>query len=341
LRQAEEKLAAMWRLWGDKKNENFLAHLCLDYGKLLYERNCLNDAESFVQRAFDIAVSVRNPHLSVDAAIDLVRIYTAKGWTERAEQLIASVESWYGNDRYPVLAEKLRWFRVERDKREGKLTPATLAESECRLRYNDELPPAMLEQYDLLACLLAVQGRVAEAALLTERLLSLARREGRYRDTIRLLIHKSLFLAQQGDLAHGLETLEEALREAEPDHYIRTFVDEGMPLMQLLKTYVQMRQGKRRRGVGSISLAYVQQILHVMDRQMTDITAMEGVHLVLTPREQATLQLISRGMSNRDIAVQLKISLPTVKTHINHLYRKLQVNNRSDAVRRARFYNLI
>ena len=341
LRRAEMVLADMWRLWEGKKNIYFFAHLCLDYGKLHYEWNQLNEAESFVQKALDIALVSRHPHLTVDAAIDLVRIYAAKGWSERAERMLQSVEVLYGNDGYPLLAEKLRWFRVEKDKMEGKLALSTLEGFDSRLRYDDEVPPTMLEQYDLLACLLTARGRHAEAAVLTDRLLLIARREQRQRDTIRLLLHKSLLLDRLGEVKESLETLEEALAVAEPNRYIRTFVDEGAPLLRLLKKYAQQRMNRRRGDARRVSLDYVRHLMCWMEQERPESPTADGVHLALTPREKKTLELIAKGLSNREIAIQMKISVPTVKSHINNLYRKLQVKNRKEAVLRARRYRLV
>jgi len=62
----------------------------------------------------------------------------------------------------------------------------------------------------------------------------------------------------------------------------------------------------------------------------------EGVTRVqLTPREMASLRLMSDGKSNKEIAVQLDISERTVKTHLGHLFEKLGVTSRTEAIRVA------
>jgi NarL family two-component system response regulator LiaR len=52
----------------------------------------------------------------------------------------------------------------------------------------------------------------------------------------------------------------------------------------------------------------------------------------LTPRELEVLKLIAEGMCNREIAEELTISEKTVKNHINNIFSKLHVNDRSQAV---------
>jgi DNA-binding CsgD family transcriptional regulator len=61
----------------------------------------------------------------------------------------------------------------------------------------------------------------------------------------------------------------------------------------------------------------------------------------LSPRELQVLEHIAEGASNREIAVGLHVSTNTVKTHINHLYAKIGVNRRTQAVARARSLGLI
>jgi ATP/maltotriose-dependent transcriptional regulator MalT len=61
----------------------------------------------------------------------------------------------------------------------------------------------------------------------------------------------------------------------------------------------------------------------------------------LTEREMEVLRFIAEGLSNHDIAVQLFVGVSTVKTHINHLFSKLCVKNRTQAVARARELSLL
>jgi ATP/maltotriose-dependent transcriptional regulator MalT len=56
---------------------------------------------------------------------------------------------------------------------------------------------------------------------------------------------------------------------------------------------------------------------------------------VLSPREQEVLELIARGFSYADIARLRELSIHTVQTHIKHLYAKLAVSSRSEAVYEA------
>jgi LuxR family transcriptional regulator, maltose regulon positive regulatory protein len=61
----------------------------------------------------------------------------------------------------------------------------------------------------------------------------------------------------------------------------------------------------------------------------------------LTEREREVLALLARGASNQDIAEQLVITIDTVKRHVTHIYSKLGVNNRVQAVERGRTLGLL
>ena len=61
----------------------------------------------------------------------------------------------------------------------------------------------------------------------------------------------------------------------------------------------------------------------------------------LSNRETEVLQLIAIGCSNREIARELVITPGTVKVHINHIYNKLRVHRRTQAVSKGRFYGIL
>jgi LuxR family maltose regulon positive regulatory protein len=126
--------------------------------------------------------------------------------------------------------------------------------------------------------------------------------------------------------------LETALHLAEPEGYIRSFIDEGSVMAKLLIAYLKVQQGIRLSDGPSVSLAYVKQLL-----QALNVTPKEELSLkkILTDQETRILLLIGNGLSNKEIAHRLNITSETVKTHIKNVYRKLRVNNRVQALQRA------
>jgi LuxR family maltose regulon positive regulatory protein len=134
-----------------------------------------------------------------------------------------------------------------------------------------------------------------------------------------------------------MSALERALSLAEPEGFVRTFVDEGEPMARLL-------QQAAARGIAP---DYVSRLLAVLGARETDsasVPASPGaISLVepLTDRELEVLQLIGEGYSNQEIAEALVITLNTVKKHASGIYGKLGVHNRTQAVVRAQELGLL
>lgn len=63
-------------------------------------------------------------------------------------------------------------------------------------------------------------------------------------------------------------------------------------------------------------------------------TAMQHAY-DLTERERAVLELLSKGYMYKQVAEQLHVSMDTVRTHIRHIYEKLQVHSRTEAINKV------
>ena len=134
--------------------------------------------------------------------------------------------------------------------------------------------------------------------------------------------------------------LGDALALAEPGGFIRIFVDEGMPMAQLLSEAAAHR----------IMPDYTGKLLAVFEAEGQEskdksylppaLPAQPLIEL-LSQRELKVLQLIAQGLSNREISQQLFLALSTVKGHNRIIFGKLQVQRRTEAVARARELGLL
>jgi LuxR family maltose regulon positive regulatory protein len=122
---------------------------------------------------------------------------------------------------------------------------------------------------------------------------------------------------------------------AEPEGYIRIFLDEGEPLRELISSF-QARQNNPSLA------AYVEKLCAAFDPPHTPATSAGNLPSVnqnlvepLSGRELDVLRLIVDGLSNQAIAQKLFLSVGTVKVHIKHIYAKLDVNSRTQAVARV------
>jgi len=187
-------------------------------------------------------------------------------------------------------------------------------------------------EYVTLARALLAQGKPAEALAVLTPLLALAEHWGMVERVIRFQILTALAFHARRDEAQAMAALEHALSLAEPAGYVRPFLDGGEPMARLL--YRAVEHGIAPQYVGRLLAAFPAE--EAVDRG-------PSVEMVepLSERESQVLQCIAEGLSNREIAQRLLISLHTVKWHTSNIYGKLAVKNRTQAVARARTLGLL
>jgi LuxR family maltose regulon positive regulatory protein len=150
---------------------------------------------------------------------------------------------------------------------------------------------------------------------------------------IRLL--QALVQDAQGHRPQALETLAQAFALApEPESYTRLFLDEGSPMVSLLREAnpeaVGGDQARRVLHLGASSEAET-------SKSVPRVTAEEP----LSDRELQVLRLLNSELTGPEIAQELFVSYNTVRTHTKHIFTKLDVTNRRAAIGRARDRGLI
>jgi LuxR family transcriptional regulator, maltose regulon positive regulatory protein len=179
-------------------------------------------------------------------------------------------------------------------------------------------------EYVTAARILIIRHDYHRALDLVEKLLAIAEEGGRGWVVIELLILQSLALQGQDRSDSALTVLQRAITLASHEGYVRVFIDEGEPMLWLLRLFVA------RHGTTD----YTARLLNSFTKKPEPPDA-------LNERELDVLRLLATGMSNKQIAEALFITVGTVKWHANHIYTKLGVKNRGQAVAKARELQLI
>ena len=163
---------------------------------------------------------------------------------------------------------------------------------------------------------------------------------------------QALVADARGDHDGALRSLAAAVAEAEPEGVIRPFLDEAAPMAALLAALRTVSPDHHRRTGGrlpdhldTLLAAFTGQKppLDTSTRATAAVTGFHPVALVepLSARELEVLRLLSDGRSNAEIARELFVEQRTVKTHLIHLYRKLGVSSRTQAIARGRALRLL
>lgn len=243
----------------------------------------------------------------------------------------------------PVAALKAQiWVR------QGRLTEVFSWARAQNLSLDDEL--SYMREFEHLTLVRALIARYQidrmdddlHAALsLLARLLQASEAGGRNGSVIEILTLQSLAYQAQGDESRAIASLERALALAEPEGYVRVFVDEG-EAMRLLILDFRLTIAPRAHPL----LGYVDRILDYFPQPAKDELqskiANQKSKIVepLSERELEVLRLLRSELSGPEIAKQLIVSLNTLRTHTKSIFNKLGVNNRRAAVRRAEELNL-
>ena len=317
-------------------------------GDVLRERNDLSGAEQWLRPGVEQCLQLGHPDVLVDAYTALARLQLAQNdWPgahatfQKADELAQKspvdpfVRCWLDDCRVRLWLAKGRLDDLARWAEASRLT----VDGELSYHYD-------LHHLNLARLLLSRARRAATPARahalsqvsgLLSRLLVAAEKAGWVHETIKTLVLQALVFAESSDKDKALQALGRALALAEPGGFIRIFVDEGVPMAQLL-----CEAADRKMMPG-----YVNKLLAVFKAEeqkgenKSYLPSTQPLIEPLSQRELEVLRLIAQGLSNREIGERLFLALSTVKGHTRILFDKLQVQRRTEAVARARELGLL
>jgi LuxR family maltose regulon positive regulatory protein len=203
------------------------------------------------------------------------------------------------------------------------------------------------QELALFARLRLAEGRPDEAVKILDPLVWDETAAGRLSIWLEILALQARALDSTGSHELAVKLLIKALSLAEPEGFVRVFVDEG-PQMRLLIEDCRLRIEERRlemdEGLHSRLLDYTGQLLDAfpaLPLLVVDKSGSTALVEPLTERELEVLRLIAEGLKYAEIAARLYISLNTVRTYVKGIYGKLGVNNRTRAIALASLQKLI
>ena len=309
-----------------------------------YLRNEFGVAESVLLKVLDDRHAV-NPSYVAHAGFILACIYLSQGKEAAAAQVLDQIGADCQKTDNTTVLSIVQAFEAEFALRRGNLQRAIQI---CRHADFDVRAPLWffyVPQLTPIKCLLAesTNNSLKEAHT---RLIEWEQRMvriNRINVRVEILALLALLHHKQGDQAAATEHLQAALGLAEPEGWIRIFVDLGRPMADLLEFFIQDQPGH----------TYAQQVLKAFQAEYRNIAPSASRATTkpriseqppdhgLTGREIEILPLLDEGLSNKEIAARLYIAPVTIKTHLQNIYKKLNVNNRIEALKKVREIGII
>lgn len=296
--------------------------------ELNVQRGDLELARHHLTRSEELGDALGLPQHPYRWRVATAHLHQAEGQLDAAVELLQEAERRYNSDFSPqvrpVAAMTARVW-VE----QGKLDAAEDWASVHGLTADDE--PSYLREFEhiTLARVLLARRQLPAATDLLQRLLRAADEGGRAGSALEILVLQVLALQAQGHASAALVPLRSALALGEAENNVRPFIEAGADMTELL--HAADRQG--------IARAYVRRLL-VTARTATAPVQQDLID-PLSERELDVLRLLGSDLSGPEIAMELVVSLHTVRSHTKSIYAKLGVNSRRHAVREAEALHLL
>jgi LuxR family maltose regulon positive regulatory protein len=296
--------------------------------RVSYEWNQMEAAAQYAHQCIELCRQWGNSDLQAVSYVMLARLEHVQSHPEQAQTAMQAAQLLVSEDRLsPRRADWVKSTLARLWIAQGNLERAAHLVHQSGIRPDDAVPYLREPEYLTLLRLLLAQGDQDAALALSERLLHRAEAANRLGRIIEILALQALAWQGKKDMPQALAALERALLLAQPEGYVRVFLDEGEPMAKLL-----YQAKSHRMGTG-----YAAELLSALGRA-SGATPPPAQLLIepLTMRELEVLRLIEAGLSNQGIGDRLVISIPTVKRHISNIYAKLGVKSRTQAVSLAR-----
>jgi LuxR family maltose regulon positive regulatory protein len=329
------------------------ASLVSCYVQALYESNELEAAKSLFGQYHDIIANAAMHDYLVVSYITMARIHDAQGLPAKAAEVLDEAEVIGHGSLWPRVIRIVGWERVRRALIRGETDRAYSIASRI-MKDEHPLPEGWVRfgedaEGDAIGEIrLAIhERRTGEAIAQIGRELAVAVKQGRVRRQIKLHILDALAQHHQHSEHGSQRSLQKALQLAAPGPFVRTFLEEGEEVVQLLQESYQNLAAGAAPGQASSGgqREFIRKLLDASGTELGAAQMMAGSRFqpleALTDREKGILQLLVNGASNKVLAKKMFVSENTVKFHLKNIYSKLGVGSRLQAISAARQMGLL
>jgi LuxR family transcriptional regulator, maltose regulon positive regulatory protein len=305
----------------------------IEIGNICYFRNKLEDARTYLEKGLDLCSKNGHHVVGLYGRIHLSRLQYARGEPLAALETIRKVEQSARETGVLTITDEfgahLAWMESE----SGDPVRASIWVRAQNLKIGERLGVVQGICAIHAARVMLRLEQFEEALSLLSHIEKAARMSGAISRQLESLVLQAVAFHRIGETVKALSRLEKALQLAEAEGSLRIFLNEGAPMISLLRSI------NRKNANPEFSTLLLSEFSKRPSGK--NVPAQGAVRDSLSKRELELLRLVASGCSNKEIASQLVISLATVKRHTVNIFNKLDVKNRTEAVARARELGLL
>lgn len=323
-----------------EKNLPLSSMVFLGLGRLFYEWNRIDEAEKYFQQSVELSRKWEVADFLAIGLVYLLKVTDARRDWESSARIIDQIDEIMVQ---PVFSSvTVNFYRIilvhywlrhgEIDKAAAMLVEVQISDVTWPHAYIIKILGMARARLNL------TRGEAHTAVEILEETIGKAEKYCKSAYLIELNALLAIALQAQGEISHACDILNKTLIMAENEHFVRSIIDEGQPMLDLMR---EMEKRSMLPKYGERLVAVLAEELK-MDGELPKEKNPhpEGGIEYLSERELEVLQLITQGYTNQEIADKLYVAISTIKTHVGNIYTKMGVKSRVQAAARAREFNL-
>jgi LuxR family maltose regulon positive regulatory protein len=291
----------------------------LGLARISYEWNDLDAAHQHGQQCLQLTRRIEGVDTFVSYALFIARMRLAQGDVPNSATILDEAEAFLLQHNFVFRMRDVAAARVLTLLRQGKLAAAAL------LADTHQLPISQARVH-------MAEGDTSAALAVLEPWRQQVEAKGWADERLKVMIVQAVTLQAHGHRDEALQLLVDALALAEPGGFVRSFVDEGLPMAELLSA--ASAHGRMPDSIGKLLAVFEAEKQQIQGKSSRPPA--QPLIEPLSHRELEVLRLIAQGLSNHEIGERLSLALDTVKGHNRKIFAKLLVQRRTEAVARAR-----
>jgi LuxR family transcriptional regulator, maltose regulon positive regulatory protein len=323
LHLAAETYQRVLQLAGDQPLQ-IISEAHLGLARILYEWNDLDAAQQHGEQSLQLARQYdRVIDRFIICEVFLARLKLARGDVDGAAAILAQANQSAHQQNFVYRIPEVVAAQVVTLLRQGNLAAAHLIETH-------KLPLSQARIH-------LAQGDISVALAVLELLHQQVDAKDWQDERLKVMVLQAVAHHAHGEKDEAIQLLGDTLALGEPEGFIRLFVDEGIPMAQLLSEAAA--RGIKPDYIGKLLAVFKAEEQKSEDKSVPPPA--QPISEPLSQRELEILQLVAQGLSNDEIGKRLFLALDTVKGHNRKIFDKLQVQRRTEAVARAHELGLL